>query len=153
MEGVPFPRPSVDLRAPPSDLDAFFAWFEAVSSHLVLLEEYPLAEIRSACAEARRRLAEHIRAPLPPGPDRATAPAAFELYLRLAADHRWFERSLEQLDWFLGIVEREDHGGHRQALGQYGRILAESVRRHRQAEAEFRSAARGPPRPGAPGQS
>jgi hypothetical protein len=34
----------------------------------------------------------------------------------------------------LRIVERDDHGGNRQALGQYGRILAEALKEHRALE-------------------
>jgi len=45
--------------------------------------------------------------------------------------------SIEQLWWFYRVVEGEDHGGHRQALGQYGRILAEALRRHRAEERAF----------------
>ncbi|MEM0128995.1 MAG: hypothetical protein QXG65_02355 [Thermoplasmata archaeon] len=53
------------------------------------------------------------------------------------ADHERLRESARQTRWFLGIVRGEDHGGHRQALGQYGRLVVEAVRRHRRDEAEL----------------
>jgi hypothetical protein len=131
-----FPRPAVDIRAPPEDLDALIDWFELVSSNLVLLEEYPIADVESACARVGQALRLHSSQGLP-SPAVSEDAGLDELRRVLEADHRWFERSLDQLDWSLDIVRREDHGGHRQALGQYGRILAESLRRHRADEARY----------------
>ncbi len=137
---MPFPRPFVDIDAPPSDFDELFSWFELVSYNLVLLEEYPLGSVRTACALSGAALRSHSAEPVAALPRGPVDYALREMARLLLADHAWFERSVEQLDWFLGIVEREDHGGHRQALGQYGRILAESVRRHRKDEREYLTA-------------
>ncbi len=134
---MPFPRPFVDIDAPPSDFDALFSWFELVSYNLVLLEEYPLAAVQSACVRAGSALRTHAAGPIGPHPRGLDTLPMREMARLLVADHAWFERSVEQLDWFLGIVQREDHGGHRQALGQYGRILSESVRRHRADERAY----------------
>lgn len=60
----------------------------------------------------------------------ARCPACAEHVRRLRADHERFETSAEQLRWFWSIVERDDHGGNRQALGQYWKILLEALARH-----------------------
>ncbi|MCI4319819.1 MAG: hypothetical protein L3J87_04090 [Thermoplasmata archaeon] len=49
---------------------------------------------------------------------------------RLASDHRWFPEGFAEIRGLLDVVERDDHGGNRQAVGQYGRILLEAIRRH-----------------------
>jgi len=122
----------VDIRHPPEGFDALVDWFELVSYNLVLLEEYPLDEIRKAVARIAQAIDVHERSAgrSPPGPT-VTSTELEDLARILAADHDWFRTSVGQLWWFFGVVEREDHGGHRQALGQYGRVLCESVRRHR----------------------
>jgi len=48
----------------------------------------------------------------------------------LHREHERFRASVAELRGLLAVVEAEDHGGHRQALGQYGRILAEALRAH-----------------------
>jgi hypothetical protein len=133
-----FPRPVVDIRRPPEGLDALVDWFELVSYDLVLLEEFSLDEIRIAVARIAQGIETHGRSAerSPPGPV-AGSPELEDLGHILSADHDWFRTSVDQLWWFFGVVEREDHGGHRQALGQYGRVLCEAVRRHRAMEEEF----------------
>lgn len=141
--GVPFPRPEVDIAHPPADLDALIDWFERVSYRLVLLEEYRLNEIRSSLDSLDRSVRDHLRST--GGFRRRTGPSDSskeELERLLMADHAWFRTSLEQLWWFFAVVEEDDHGGNRQALGQYGRVLAESLRRHRQMEREYLEASR-----------
>jgi hypothetical protein len=128
---VPFPRPTVDLRAPPRQFDEKVEWLEQWSYGLVLLEEYPLADLRAAIVEIERAVRAHRvtadRWVLPlRNSDEETARGAKVVL----SDHAWFETSLEQFWWFFRVVEKEDHGGHRQALGQYGRVLAEALRRH-----------------------
>lgn len=118
-------------------------WFESVSYSLVLLEEYSLEEIRSAVRALSAAVRAHIEA-APRSSLRASRPAS-ELSRIVSADHVWFRTSLDQLDWFLGVVERDPHGGNRQALGQYGRILAESLRRHRRDERALLEGASGAP--------
>jgi hypothetical protein len=111
----------------PSGFDDAVAWFERISDGLVLLEEFPLDEVREAVGGFGRRVRAHSEAAGSPG-------TRTDRDGRIAADHRRFLTSVEQLDWLLRIVEQEDHGGHRQALGQYGRLLTESLRRHRREE-------------------
>lgn len=132
---MPFPRAVVDIRAVPADFDELIDWLERWSYNLVLLEEYPLTEVRSALDAVDRAVRDHrtetdrkLRL-LPEASDEAARGKKVIL-----SDHDWFETSLEQFWWFYRVVEKEDHGGHRQALGQYGRVLAESLRRHRADE-------------------
>ncbi len=132
---TPSLRP-VNLRAPPPDFDEFVEWFEAVSYRLVLLEEYPLTEVRDVVRRAQSVLGAHMAEAIAEGP-RPVGAREDELHRVLVSDHEWFKGSIEQLGWLLAIVEQEDQGGHRQALGQYGRILAEAVRRHRADERRF----------------
>jgi hypothetical protein len=135
---VPFPRPVVDIRHPPEGLDALVDWFELVSYNLVLLEGYSLEDVREAVARVAQAIETHGRSmELSLGGPVAASVEGGDLARILNADHVWFRTSVEQLWWFFGVVEREDHGGHRQALGQFGRVLCESVRRHRTEEAEF----------------
>ncbi len=135
---VPFPRPEVDIACPPGDLDALIDWFERVSYRLVLLEEYRLDEIRSALDSLDRSVRHHLRSTATFSRRRGPSDSSDEELERLlAADHAWFRTSLDQLWWFFAVVEEDDHGGNRQALGQYGRVLAESLRRHRYIEREY----------------
>lgn len=134
------PCPEVDIRAPPRSFDAMIEWLEQWSYCLVLLEEYPLRDLRAALTTVERAVRSHRAsadrwvAPL------RTADAETARGARLIlSDHEWFETSLEQFWWFFRVVEAEDHGGHRQALGQYGRILAEALRRHRRDERWLRT--------------
>jgi len=130
-----FPRPEVDLRAPPPAFDALVDWLERWSYGLVLLEEYPLAEIRDAVTAVERAVRAHRTSsegwvtPLLSADEETARGARVVL-----SDHAWFETSREQFRWFLRVIEEADHGGHRQALGQYGRVLAEALHRHRQDE-------------------
>ncbi|MGA9838897.1 MAG: hypothetical protein WBF81_05255 [Thermoplasmata archaeon] len=133
-----FSRPTIDLLAPPSDFDAAIDWFERVSYHLVLLEEYPLPDVRRAIDAFDRAVRDHLRTfsarLAPEGPSPAPPSDAVST---LRSDHAWFRISLDQLEWSYRIVEGEDHGGHRQALGQYGRVFAEALRRHRKDEVNY----------------
>jgi len=131
------PPLEVDIRSPPADLDGRIEWFGRVSDRLVLLEEYPLSDIAFAVDQIAASVQDHLHE-VAGNPERrdgvagpSTGPAAI-----LRADHGLLPVSLEQLRWFYGIVAREDHGGHRQALGQYGKVLAEALQRHREEERE-----------------
>lgn len=130
------PQPALDRAYLWAVLEEDVDRFESMSTGLVLLEPYPLAEVRRRIGELQRevrahsaaaeaRLDERARPDEPPGPS---------LVKLVRSDHRWFEMSFEQIDWFLQIAERDGHGGNRQALGQYGRLLAEAVRRHLEDE-------------------
>jgi len=130
--------PEVDIRAPPQEFDSLIDWLEGWSYRLVLLEEYPLSDIRAAVSRVERAVQEHrslfdARLDRLDPTDRETS----RLVRILRSDHEWFGISLEQLRWFLGVVESEDHGGHRQALGQFGRVFAEALRRHRNDEEQL----------------
>lgn len=147
---MPFPRPSVAIADPPEEFDALIDWFEWVSYQLVLLEEYSREEVRSALETVTRSVENHLRSTLPElAAEKSGSARMRELRSVLTSDHEWFRTSLEQLWWFFGVVDREDHGGHRQALGQYGRVFAESLRRHRRDEREFlRGVSRNGPKAG-----
>lgn len=128
------PAPTVDIRKPPQSFDDLVDWLEGWSYRLVLLEEYPLPDLRAAVATTTRAVRAHradfevrIAAVV-------TGAGSSPLTQVVRSDHEWFELSIEQLGWFLRVVEGEDHGGHRQALGQFGRVLAEALRRHRRDE-------------------
>jgi hypothetical protein len=146
---VTFPRPAVDVRRPPAEFDDLIDWFELVSYNLVLLAEYDLEEIRRAIEVVEREIVRHCtEAGESRDLLRASSTELRVLADVLDSDHRWFATSLEQLDWFFRLVERDDHGGNRQALGQYGRAFAESMRRHRSDERDLirRSSAEEPAR-------
>ncbi|MGP8077594.1 MAG: hypothetical protein ACLQD8_03260 [Thermoplasmata archaeon] len=133
--------------SPRSDLDSRIGSFDQLSSGLVLFDARPLAEVRSALESLdegfRAHLAEASSKGVSPGPRIGEAPGP-------ESEHRRFVVSFEQLWWFYRIVEADDHGGHRQALGQYGLLLAEALRRHlsdeRAESADLASA--GGPEPG-----
>ncbi len=134
---VAFAAPTVDLRRAPGEIDPLVRWLQTASDGLVLLAAYPREDLQSMVRAVGHVVAAHSReydrrrgTPPPPG-DRAAT------WALLRADHAWFGVSVEQFAWFLGIVEHEDHGGHRQALGQYGRLLAEALRRHRTVEEAY----------------
>ncbi len=136
----------VDPRQSPTEFDDVVEWFDGVSRALVLLEAYPLEDLRQVVAVMRRTVLEHCRSDGRSIPEVASHSPELDPRERLlVADHRWFRLSLEQLDWFLGVVAGEDHGGHRQALGQYGRVFAESLRRHRTVERAALSRGEGNP--------
>jgi hypothetical protein len=99
---------------------------------LVRLVPYPRREIWAAIGALEHGLLEvHVPSwerqlfPLPEGT--AVGSVAVEVVRR---EHAIFPRSVQQLRWFYGVVEREDHGGHRQALGQYWRLVLEALARH-----------------------
>jgi hypothetical protein len=159
LRSVTFPRPPVDVDHPPSDFDELIEWFELVSYNLVLLTDYRLDQVRRAIAAMDTGISVHLAHAGPLEvlvPNGTHVESALELVL--ASDHVWFQSSREQLAWSLRIVEVDDHGGNRQALGQYGRVLTEALRRHRRDE---RQRLAGPnlaprhraPRPTAAGQA
>lgn len=121
------PRAAVDVRRVPTELDPLVEWLDRVSQNLVLLEPYSLDELRRAVSVVEEVVAAHLVVPLSRSVDSGRA-------AELRADHLRYRVSLEELRGLLRVVENDDHGGHRQALGQYGRVLAESLRAHRAAE-------------------
>jgi hypothetical protein len=131
------------IESAPADLDERVAWFDRVSQGLVLLEEYPLESVRTAVRAIHRSIQEHLDASEGAVPDPSAAVLS-PSWGPIRRDHDRFRISLEQLRWFLEVVEHEDHGGNRQALGQYGRLLTESFRVHRDLERALSRAASGP---------
>jgi len=129
---VELPRPAIDLSQPPPAIGELVEWFEAMSTGLVLLEPYPVSEVRGAIARFHATVRDHseVEEARFAGEPPRTDPIGNALTELVRSDHRWFEVSFEQLDWLLRIVEENGHGGNRQALGQYGRLVAEAVRRH-----------------------
>ncbi len=125
-------RPAIDLSRPPSELGEWADWFETVSTGLVLLEPYPLAEVRTVIARFHANVRAHSEAAEARLTRRGARsdPGERALTELLRSDHRWFEVSFEQLEWFLRIAEENGHGGNRQALGQYGRLVSEAIRQH-----------------------
>ncbi len=132
---------------PPHGFDETVDWFERISYDLVLLADYPLPELREAVRHFERAVREHVEAPAPPASGRRPTGPREELERVVAADHAWFLDSLGELAELFSVVVGDDHGGNRQALGQYGRVLAEALRRHRRDEGRLRerggAAARG----------
>jgi hypothetical protein len=135
---VALPGPPHSIGKPPADFDELVDWFDRISTDLVLLEEYPLREVRAAGREFESGVRVHVAQFEPRlGPRAALPKEIADARAILRSDHAWFSVSLEQLEWFYGIVEHEDLGGHRQALGQYGRVVAEALRRHRSEERAY----------------
>jgi hypothetical protein len=133
---------TVGTAAAGGTLDLEIDRFEAFSAALVRLEPCARAEVRRRVERFVGEVRAHLVA-APQLPARWAASSSGEL---LAAEHRRFVTSIAELEALLTVVEGEDHGGHRQALGQYGRIFAEALRRHRVDE----RGAGVPPRAGQP---
>ncbi len=137
-------RPSAGPRTPPAEFDELIDWYDRFSIQLVLLEEYSRNDVHVAVQRLVEAVRQHGRAfDASLGTASGLAPERRAAGSLLRSGHRWFEVSLEQLEWLYGIVEGEDHGGHRQALGQYGQVLAESLRRHREDERAYLAAPTG----------
>jgi hypothetical protein len=124
-------------RDPPVGFDPLILWLDEFGRHLVLLDELSLSSIQAAVRVGRRRIVDHLHSDDPAGFIRASTPRIQELMEIVRSDHRWFDSSLEELAGLLRIVEGEDQEGHRQALGQYLRILASALARHRRDEVEL----------------
>jgi hypothetical protein len=109
-----------------------------MSAGLVSLEPWPLSEVKGSIAAFESAVQRHLAgAPAGPGGSNPYGMPS-EIESLLDHEHARFVTSLEHLWWYYGIVEADDHGGHRQALGQYGRLVAEAVRRHRADERRSR---------------
>ena len=142
-------RSAAEIRAVPEDFDQLVEWVDRIGRRLVLLEEYPLSDLRDWVDAVERGIRSHLAEFGDLGgaaADPSGAPGARASTDLLADDHARFLVSMEQLRWFFRVVERDDHGGNRQALGQYGRVLAEALRRHRRDERSYLARATfGPP--------
>jgi hypothetical protein len=118
-----------------ADLGALVTEQSGVADGLVLLHDHPLSVLQRETDRLRQRLLERhpgsmewmLRGTETAGGDRAAS-------RRIRAEHERFRASLAQLDWLLTIVRENDHGGNRQALGQYWRILLGSIVPHVEEE-------------------
>jgi len=136
--------PSVDGRStssPEASLDAEVDRFDRFAFGLVRLEPHPVDELRRSIDRFTGEVAGHL-----------TRSPSRDLPSNLEQEHERFRESLVELRSLLAVVEREDHGGHRQALGQYGRIFAEAMRRHRADERAFFAVREVGPPSGGPGK-
>ncbi len=133
-------RGSAEIVAAPREFDALVEWVDGVSRNLVLLEPYPLPQVASWVDAVDRAVRDHLsayRALTVPGAVGRRGADLATLRRTLEEDHARFRVSLDQLRWFFRVVEEDDHGGNRQALGQYGWVLAEALRRHRRDERAY----------------
>jgi hypothetical protein len=139
-------RAAVEPRPRPTEFEAIVDWFDHICCGLVLLEEDPREDVEASVGRLDAAVRAHLRDfEAGVGPSDATADSRRGLRQTLDADHARFFVSLEQLRWFYARVETEDHGGNRQALGQYGRVLTEALRRHLREEYEYLASATGSP--------
>lgn len=120
--------------------DRAVAEFGGLSQQLVLLDDIALPELVRRVTGFEEVLRGHLEGGASSDGDPARGSAEIE------EDHRTFAESIEVLDWLLEIVRTDDHGGNRQALGQYGKVLAEALLDHRARET---GAGRPAGRPGA----
>lgn len=138
------PHAAASVRATHADLVALLKTTEPIAERLVLLSALPVEEILSAADRVQSTLVAHT--------DRADA---FLRSLRgqrltgrvppelLLHEHRIFPDSARQLRWFLDLVLRDDHGGNRQALGQYWKLLCEALAKHLEDEEAYLAASDG----------
>jgi hypothetical protein len=119
-----------------------------IAEGLVLLAEYPVDSLRAELAKAEELLCRRHPASVARAVEEARRSRGRILRLgpESVRDHPWFELSVRELAGYLDCVARDPHGGNRQALGQYWRLLIEAVARH---AAEERESLHGlPPRAG-----
>ncbi len=118
--------------------------FDRICCGLVLGEEHPREEVEASVERLDGAVRAHI-GDFEAGVESSVAITDSRRGLRqtIDSDHGRFFVSLEQLRWFYERVETEDHSGNRQALGQYGRVLTEALRRHLREEREYLASAAG----------
>ena len=133
-------REAAEIVVVPREFDALVEWVDRVSRNLVLLEAYSLPEVASWVDAVDRTVRDHLSTYSDLTLSRSVGRRDDDfatLRRTLEEDHARFRVSLDQLRWFCRVVEEDDHGGNRQALGQYGRVLAEALRRHRRDERAY----------------
>jgi hypothetical protein len=124
-------RDLMSLPAEASSLEAEVARFERFAHGLVLLEPLPRPAVRAEVDRFVRSVEQHLDRAAALGRESAPRSRARTADERLLGrEHQRFRTSLAELRGLLAVVEADDHGGHRQALGQYGKILAEALRVH-----------------------
>lgn len=125
--------PTAGRPRPFGGLDETLEWFDRFSLSLVRLEPFSLDEVRRSVERFGDAVNDHLVASRATSRRPATGPGGSGSE-RLELEHERFRASIAELNELLAVVERDDHGGHRQALGQYGRIFAEALRVHRGEE-------------------
>ena len=132
-----------------SSLEEEVTRFDRFAHGLVRLEPYPRGVLRDSVERFAQRVQEHLDLAASSGPDGPGSPRPGTGSERLLArEHLRFRGSLDELRGLLAVVEADDHGGHRQALGQYGKILAEALRVHLNDERHRAPAGAFPPASG-----
>jgi hypothetical protein len=118
------------------ELDGLRTHCEDLADRLVRLEPVELPELRTLIRRLRSSL---IDGHLPVWEARLSGVGSGRsaVGLVLSKEHAIFPGSLDRYGWLFDIVEAEDHGGHRQALGQYGKLVAEALRLHLSDEREL----------------
>ena len=103
-----------------------------IAEGLVRLAEYPVEALRAEVARAEELLCRRHPASVARVVEEVGGTSVWEFRLSPASarDHPWFEDSVRELGGYLDCVARDPHGGNRQALGQYWRLLVEAVARH-----------------------
>lgn len=108
-----------------ASLAEFARGFDALTERVVRLEEQDLPTVERAIEHLEALVDGHFavcQRPSRPEGRRPTAQAHFAL-------------SFGELRSLVAIVHRDGHGGNWQALGQYGRLLAEAILAHLEEDA------------------
>lgn len=108
----------------------------ARARELVLLGSRPVGELRAEIDRVAGVLDRHAgeTAPFLAALRASHRPVPIDTGL-LEREHAVFPESVGQLRVFLAVVEQDDHGGNRQALGQYWTALVEALELHDRDEA------------------
>ncbi|MFZ0892257.1 MAG: hypothetical protein WB778_07365 [Thermoplasmata archaeon] len=122
-------------RSSDAELYQIIESFDRLSYGLVLLENKLVEEIGIAIRRLRAAVEQHVENSRGQGRFEVGDAASDSSRRReIADDHARFRTSLAELATLFEIIRRDDHGGNRQALGQYGKILSEALRIHLAAE-------------------
>ncbi|HEV2316833.1 MAG TPA: hypothetical protein VGV89_04580 [Thermoplasmata archaeon] len=104
-----------------------------IASALVRTEEIPVEELEAEIAGLERcLLGDHLEGAEETGD--GSRPRSGRPSRSLERDHEIFATSVGELRGLLEIVRRDPHGGNRQALGQYWKIVLEALDRHLREE-------------------
>lgn len=107
------------------------ATWRRLPDDLVHLEPIPADELDRAARELASAFERHrMRLDLWLATSMDAHPASRRRAERLLADHEQFGESILELRALREIVRRDGHGGNRQALGQYWRLVWEALARH-----------------------
>jgi hypothetical protein len=119
--------------------------FRSLADGLVSLEDYPIEMVEDAVTDLEDVLRGHVSGGAARPPVSAYRDGSLNAE-RLEREHLRFRESFRELRFLLTVVRNDNHGGNRQALGQYWRILLEALELHLAEE----SAPPPPPAPGDP---